>query len=50
MRVGDRLDGHWVQGHVDQVGELVEIHDEQGSWRLYDDRRLSRYMSPLSRL
>ena len=34
MRVGDRLDGHWVQGHVDQVGELVEIHDEQGSWRL----------------
>ena len=34
MRVGDRLDGHWVQGHVDQVGELVEIHNEQGSWRL----------------
>jgi len=34
MRVGDRLDGHWVQGHVDQVGELVEILDEQGSWRL----------------
>ena len=34
MRVGDRLDGHWVQGHVDQVGELVEVHDEQGSWRL----------------
>ena len=34
MRVGDRLDGHWVQGHVDQVGELVEIYDEQGSWRL----------------
>ena len=34
MRVGDRLDGHWVQGHVDQVGEIVEIHDEQGSWRL----------------
>ena len=34
IRVGDRLDGHWVQGHVDQVGELVEIHDEQGSWRL----------------
>ena len=34
MRVGDRLDGHWVQGHVDQVGELVEIRDEHGSWRL----------------
>ena len=34
MRVGDRLDGHWVQGHVDQVGELVEIYDEKGSWRL----------------
>src|SRR5689334_15849211 len=23
LRVGDRLGGHWVQGHVDGVGSLV---------------------------
>lgn len=25
LRVGDRLDGHFVQGHVDGTGELVNI-------------------------
>jgi len=25
MRLGDRLDGHLVQGHVDQVGECVAV-------------------------
>lgn len=25
MRLGDRLGGHWVQGHVDGVGTLAEI-------------------------
>jgi riboflavin synthase len=32
-RVGDRLGGHIVQGHVDGVGELLQIRDE-GSWRV----------------
>lgn len=32
-KVGDRLSGHIVQGHVDGVGEVVEIRDE-GSWRV----------------
>jgi riboflavin synthase len=32
-KVGDRLGGHIVQGHVDGVGELLSIRDE-GSWRV----------------
>ncbi len=29
LRVGDPMGGHWVQGHVDGVGEVVRI-DEEG--------------------
>jgi riboflavin synthase len=32
-KVGDRLGGHIVQGHVDGVGEVVQVRDE-GSWRV----------------
>ncbi|MFL2643998.1 MAG: riboflavin synthase [Flavobacteriales bacterium] len=32
LKLGDRIDGHIVQGHVDQVAECVEIKDENGSW------------------
>jgi riboflavin synthase len=32
MRLGDRLDGHLVQGHVDQVGECLAVKDQAGSW------------------
>jgi riboflavin synthase len=28
LRVGDRMGGHWVQGHVDGVGEVVHVEDE----------------------
>ena len=35
MKLGDRLDGHLVQGHVDQVGECVGIEEQGGSW-LFD--------------
>jgi riboflavin synthase len=24
LKVGDRLDGHWVQGHIDRVSQLLE--------------------------
>lgn len=33
MKLGDRLDGHMVQGHVDQTGVLKSIEEEDGSWR-----------------
>ncbi|WP_225036041.1 riboflavin synthase [Winogradskyella sp. SM1960] len=32
MKLGDRLDGHIVQGHVDQVANCVNIEEEDGSW------------------
>lgn len=33
MIMGARLDGHIVQGHVDQTGICTEIKEEDGSWR-----------------
>jgi riboflavin synthase len=33
MRLGDRLDGHWVQGHVDGVATVSSVNKEDGSWR-----------------
>ena len=35
MRAGDRFDGHIVQGHVDGVGQIVEIYEAQESWILW---------------
>ena len=32
LKLGDRLDGHIVQGHVDQTGECLEVIDMNGSW------------------
>ena len=32
LRMGDRLGGHWVQGHVDGVGRVLETRPEGGSW------------------
>ncbi|MCF6348564.1 MAG: riboflavin synthase [Flavobacteriaceae bacterium] len=31
MKLGDRLDGHIVQGHVDQIGKCIDIKNENGS-------------------
>ena len=28
LRVGDGLDGHFVMGHVDTIGELIDIQEE----------------------
>jgi riboflavin synthase len=33
LRLSDRLDGHFVTGHVDLVGECVNIEDQNGSWK-----------------
>ena len=32
MKLGARLDGHIVQGHVDQVGTCTGVTEEGGSW------------------
>jgi riboflavin synthase len=33
MALGARLDGHWVQGHVDVVGTCIARDDQNGSWK-----------------
>jgi riboflavin synthase len=33
MRLGDRVDGHVVQGHVDAVAKCLSVVEEGGSWR-----------------
>ncbi|UFH36051.1 riboflavin synthase [Flavobacterium acetivorans] len=40
MKLGDRLDGHIVQGHVDQTGTCIAVEETNGSWLFtfeYDD-------------
>jgi riboflavin synthase len=40
LKIGDRLDGHIVQGHVDQIGTCIKVEEENGSWLYtfeYDD-------------
>lgn len=32
MKVGDRLDGHIVQGHVDQTATCIDKKETDGSW------------------
>ena len=32
MMMNGRLDGHIVQGHVDETAECVEVRDADGSW------------------
>jgi riboflavin synthase len=32
IRAGDRLDGHIVQGHVDQTGICTSVIENDGSW------------------
>lgn len=42
MQLNARLDGHIVQGHVDQIAVLKSIIDEEGSYRLtfqYDEQQ-----------
>lgn len=34
LKIGDRLDGHLVQGHVDDTIVCTKINEEDGSWRI----------------
>ena len=41
LKVGDRLDWHFVQGHVDQTAICTYVGNENGSWTFtfkYDDK------------
>ena len=42
MKLGDRLDGHIVQGHIDQTATCIEAYETNGSWHYtfeYDPNR-----------
>lgn len=48
LKLGDRLGGHWVQGHVDGMGRFVEQRPD-GDWWMYffeAPGELTRYMIP----
>ena len=32
MKLGERLDGHIVQGHVDQTATCIDVKETEGSW------------------
>lgn len=33
MKLGERLDGHIVQGHVDQIATCIDVVETNGSWK-----------------
>jgi len=46
LRMGDRLGGHWMQGHVDGVGSLLR-REQDGDWERFVFQMptaLSRYL------
>ena len=47
LRVGDRLDGHMVQGHVDGIGTVVSLTDLGETWILWVEfpPDLARYIA-----
>jgi riboflavin synthase len=45
LKVGDRLDGHMVQGHVDQTAKCVEVNKENGSYVCTFKHRASENMT-----
>jgi riboflavin synthase len=49
LRVGDRLGGHLVQGHVDCVGEIVAVEKRPMSWMVMVGfpEAFSRYLIPV---
>lgn len=48
LRVGDRLDGHFVQGHVDGTAILLEQRSDEREWRLRCQcpPELCKFLSP----
>ena len=47
LRISDRLGGHIVSGHIDGLGEVVEIEKLNNSWLLslkWKDKKFSKYI------
>jgi len=45
MKLGDRLDGHIVQGHVDTVARVVNITENAGSWEFEFEYSNTNYVT-----
>ena len=48
LRAGDRIDGHFVQGHVDATGRLVDQIADEKEWKLtiHPPADLMKYIIP----
>ena len=48
LRAGDRIDGHFVQGHVDATGKLVGQLADEKEWKLtiHPPAELMKYIIP----
>jgi riboflavin synthase len=48
LRLGDRIDGHFVQGHVDGTARLVEQVADEREWRLtvQPQTELMKFIAP----
>jgi riboflavin synthase len=48
MRVGDRIDGHFVQGHVDGRAPLINQSANENEWRLRLEapQELAKFLAP----
>lgn len=48
LRIGDRVDGHFVQGHIDGTARLVEYRNDGKEFRLAVEApaELAKYLAP----
>jgi riboflavin synthase len=48
LRVGDRMDGHFVQGHVDATAQLIAQQGDEKEWRLTlsPPQELMKFVAP----
>jgi len=48
LRFGDRIDGHLIQGHVDAIGEILEIKKNKNSYDVIvkTDPDIIKYIAP----
>ena len=48
LRFGDKIDGHLIQGHVDAIGEILEIKKNKNSYDVIikTDPKIIKYIAP----
>jgi riboflavin synthase len=48
LRFGDKIDGHLIQGHIDAIGEILEIKKNKNSYDVIikTDPQIMKYIAP----